>query len=323
MLFNSDFSAAERRDAPLLRVATLTFFAHLILSVFSAVAFGTFLLPPLPAFLMTPTNQRIMAFSFTYGGQTTVVLGAVAGFAFLAWAIGRRQASLVFVVSFVVSLGAELAGTASGLPFGPYSYTSQLGYLIASLVPFNIPTSWFYMLVAVLGICGRFLPAKDDRTSRWWWAFIAGVVLTAWDVSMDPAMVKTTHWLWHNADLTNAPTLSRILGTGYYYQMPLTNLLGWLLTGVIVARLMLAIVPPSVWGARVSPHRFPLALYATNGILPIVICYRWDMVYAGILGSIAMGIPLYLAWRAEPTTASATSHAPHGREGAHVVVAGD
>jgi len=287
------------RASSLLRVARSSLIVHFALSAFSGIAFATFLVPPIPAWFTTPANIKIMAFSFTWGGQMTVVIGAVAGLAFLIWAVGRRLALLAFAVSFVVSLGAELAGTATGLPFGPYSYTTQLGYLIAGLVPFNIPTSWFYMLVACLGICGRFLPAKDDNTSRWWWAFVGGVVLTAWDVSMDPAMVKTTHWLWHNADLSNAPWYSRLLGTGYYFQMPLSNLLGWLLTGVIVARLMLAIIPPTLWASRVSPHRFPLVLYFTNGILPIMICFRWNMLLAGVLGSVAMGLPLYAAWRAE------------------------
>ena len=239
-----------------------------------------------------------------------MVLGAVAGFAFLAWAVGHRLAMLAFLVSFIVSLGAELGGTASGYPFGPYSYTTQLGYLIAGLVPFNIPTSWFYMLVACLGICGRLLPAKDDGTSRWWWAFVAGLVLTAWDVSMDPAMVKTTHWLWHNPDLTGASWFTQLLGTGYYFQMPLTNLLGWLLTGVLVARCMLAIIPPTLWTSRVSPHGFPLVLYATNGILPIMICFRWNMVLAGVLGSVVMAIPLYAAWRAEAHAAGTSSGFP-------------
>jgi len=312
----------DRRDT-VLRVALLAFYAHFVLSAFSGIAFATFLVPPLPAWMMTASNAKIMVFSFTWGGQTTVVLGAIAGFAFLAWAIGYRLTMLAFVVSFVVSLGAELAGTASGYPFGPYSYTSQLGYLIAGLVPFNIPTSWFYMLVACLGICGRFLPAADDNKSRWWWAFVAGVVLTAWDVSMDPAMVKTTHWLWHNADHTNASWWVQLLATGYYFQMPLTNLLGWLLTGILVARLMLVIVPPSLWATKVSPHRFPLALYATNGILPILICFRWNMVLAGVLGSIAMGLPLFAALRAESRTVrtASSSRRPSGAE--RIAITGD
>ena len=185
-------------------------------------------------------------------------------------------------------------------PFGAYEYSSQLGYKIGGKVPFNIPTSWFYMLVASLAICARILPAKDDRTSKWWWAFVGGVVLTLWDVSMDPAMVKTNHWFWEMGTLADRHPFVRFIGAPIFYGMPLTNWLGWLLTGVLVARAMLAVVPPTVWAAKIAPHRLPFVLYAVNGLLPIAICLRWDMVPAGILGFIAMAVPLWAALRQAP-----------------------
>jgi putative membrane protein len=294
----------DRHTAPdhargLLRVAIIALIAHAALSLFSAFAFATFLSPPAPAWLNTPTNARALAFGFTWGGQSTVMLGAIAGWCFLAWAIGVVRASWVFVVSFCLSLASELAGTSTGFPFGAYGYTTRLGYLIGGLVPFNIPTSWFYMLVASLAICGRLLAAKDDNASKWWWSFVAAFVLTAWDVSMDPAMVKTAHWLWRLPDLSTAHPIAQFVGSDFFFGMPITNWLGWLLTGILVSRAMLQLVPPSVWARAVSPHNFPLVLYAVNGLLPIAICFRQDMVLAGVLGTIAMALPLLLAVRAK------------------------
>ncbi len=282
-------------NATLLRVAMIALAVHAFFSAFSAFAFSTFLIPPFPAWLQEPSNQAVMRAGYMYGGQTTVVLGAVAGLAFLASCIGVRRTSVVFAVAFTLSLTSELTGTSTGLPFGAYGYTDQLGYKIAGLVPFNIPTSWFYMLVASLAICGRFLTPKDDSVSRWWWALVGGLVLTAWDVSMDPAMVKTTHWLWSVPDLSHASALSRFIGTPFFYGMPLTNWLGWLLTGILVARAMLALVPPSMWARAVSPSNVPLALYAVNGVLPIAICFAQHMMLAGILGAVAMALPLVAA----------------------------
>ena len=65
---------------------------------------------------------------------------------------------------------------------------------------------------------------------------------------------------------------------------------------------MLAVIPPTEWATRVSPHQFPVALYAVNAILPITICLRWGMVPAAFVGIVAMGIPLALAWRAKRST---------------------
>ena len=296
------------------RIAVAALVGHALMLVLSGFAFATFLAPPTPGWLLTPENQRFAAMMFRFGGQTTVVLGAVAGIWHAASRLGWRNALGIFVVGFAISLTAELTGTTTGYPFGPYSYTEQLGYLIGGRVPFNIPTSWFFMLYASLAICGRVLTPSDSNGSRWRWAVIAAFVLTAWDVSMDPAMVGTTHWLWHLAPGGETTLLRRIFLSGVFYGMPLTNWLGWLLTGCLVARAMLAIVPPSQWVARVSPTQLPLVLYAVNGVFPVLICVGRGMWWAVALGTAAMALPLYLAvragTRAAPSMRAADVRAP-------------
>jgi len=310
----------QDESTPLMRVALACLLAHCALMIFSGIAFATFLSPPFPDWLQTAQNQRIMAFGFKWGGQTTVVFGALAGLLHSVGRLGKKTAVLVFIASFGISLGSELLGTSTGLPFGPYGYTNQLGYKIGGLVPFNIPTSWFFMLYCSLAICGRLLPAKNDGVSRWWWALIAGVVLTAWDVSMDPAMVASRHWLWYLPSLEGMPLWQNILIGGHFYGMPLTNWLGWLLTGIIVARVMLMIVPPTRWASDVSPSSFPLVLYGVNAALPLGICIGRGLWLAFILGAIAMAIPLVLAVRKGPQTAGNTTLRAAGARGDVAVV---
>jgi putative membrane protein len=305
----------DTSKSTLFRVASLALLGHLMFSAFSAFAFATFLRPPYPEWLLTAQNQKVMAIGYMYGGATTVTLGAIVGLAFLAHAVGMRKALLTFAIAFLLAFTSEYAGTVTDYPFGAYEYTSQLGYKILGRVPFNIPTSWFYMLVASLAMCGRFLPSKDDTVSKWWWALVGGTVLTLWDVSMDPAMVKTNHWFWQIGDLSDRSAFEQWIGKPIFFGMPITNWLGWLLTGVLVARVMLAIVPPSEWVAKVAPHRLPIALYAINGLLPLAICFRWDMVPAGVLGTIAMGIPLWAALRNDPVPLTRVGSAPVGQVG--------
>lgn len=290
------------------RIARVALVGHIAMLVVSGIAFATFLAPPGPAWLQTPANQRIAVFMFTFGGQTTVVLGALAGLLHAASRLGWRTALGVFAVAFSISLASELTGTSTGYPFGRYSYTTQLGHLIAGRVPFNIPTSWFFMLYASLAICGRMLTARDDSRTRWRWAAVAALVLTAWDVSLDPAMVATAHWLWHLPLPEGESTVRRVFLTGFFYGMPLTNWLGWLLTGFVVARAMLAIVPPSRWAGSVSPSSLPVVLYAANGVLPLLICAGRGMWWAVVFGAAAMGLPLVLALR-RPAHARAARHA--------------
>ena len=311
----------QRNGGTLARLAIICLVAHAAMSAFSAYAFSTFLYGPPPAWLQTPMNQQIMRISWTYGPATCVLFGAVAALLHATGRLGGRRALVVFALAFVITLGAELLGTATGYPFGPYSYSGMLGYRVAGLVPFNIPTSWFYMLYCSLAICGRLLTVRDDGRTKLVWALVAGVVLTAWDVSMDPAMVKTAHWMWDLPPAAEQSTLQRIFVSDAFYGMPISNWLGWLLTGTIVARVILAIVPPSAFARLVSPSNFPLALYAVNGILPIAICVRNEMWWAAVLGTITMAVPLALAIRAgSPVRAAAEPRRPVG---GGVAVAGD
>jgi putative membrane protein len=282
---------------PLRRTADNALRAHVALSAFSAVAFGTFLVPPVPAFFTQPPNDVAMRVGSQFGGQITVVLGAIAGFAFLAHAVGTRPALRALAVCFVLSLGAEALGAATDIPFGPYDYTTRLGFLIGGLVPFNIPTSWFYMAVAALGIGARFLPARDDGPTRWWWAFVTALILTSYDLVMDPAMFRTEHWLWAVPETAALRPWQQLLLFDGYYGIPVVNFLGWILTGTLVARAIVAVIPPTTWAAVVAPSRFPAVLYAANGVLPIVICLRWGMAPAAVVGIVAMGVPLALAAR--------------------------
>ena len=96
----------------------------------------------------------------------------------------------------------------------------------------------------------------------------------------------TSHWWWAEP--------------GFFYGMPWTNWLGWFLAGSTIARVMLSIVSPTSFDRKVSPSRLPLVIYAVNGIMPIVICLRYGLWWAGILGAVAMGIPLYLGATADP-----------------------
>jgi len=268
------------------RAAKSLLAAHVALIAFSTIALTTFLAGNPPAWLATEPAETIYRYGWMLSGPSYVLLGAAAIFFHAARRFGVGKASGLLAAGALLSLSAELLGTSTGLPFGPYSYTTLLGYRIGGLVPFPIPLSWFYMVYASIAITGRILPVRPSELSRTAWAFCAGAILTAWDVAMDPAMSKaTTHWLW-NTD-------------GFFYGMPLSNWIGWFLTGSIVARAMLALVPPRSFAEKASPSRIPLAVYAINGIMPIAICFRHELWWAGILGIAAMGIPLSLARRSD------------------------
>ena len=234
------------RIYPLDRAAHGLLFAHLALIAFATAAMVTILAGAFPVWMQGEYTATVYALGWKYSGQVYIVLGAGVALLHSAPRFGRGRALALFAAASGVALLSELGGTNLGLPFGPYRYTEMLGYRIAGDVPYAIPISWYYMLYCCLAFAARLLAADDSNTTKWRWALVAGLFLTAWDVAMEVQMtnVAPAHWVW---ELERLPTwVPGWIGAPFFYGMPLSNWVGWLVTGVVVARLMLAIVPPSV-----------------------------------------------------------------------------
>lgn len=279
------------------RWAWVLFAAHAGLILFSTAAMLTVLAGSSAIDVTSEPAATIMRVSFRFAGPTYVLLGALSALAFLGARTGWRTAATLAVTATPLALGAELVGTSVGLPFGDYAYSGLLGYRILGLVPFPIPLSWFYMLVASLALLGRLSRPRDDAASRWKWALGAGLLLVAWDISMDPAMVKTGHWVWGDgAMFRGLPAwLEAFFTAGVFYGMPLSNWFGWLLTATLIARVMLAVAPPTLVAERLSPSLLPVALYLANGVMPVALCLRDGLWWAAAFGALAMVVPAVLA----------------------------
>ena len=280
------------------RVAWAFLAAHAGVILFSTVAMLTILAGSSIVDVTTEPAATIMRLSFRFAGPLYVVLGACATLAYLTGAVGAGKAAMLGMTATLLALGAELTGTSMGLPFGDYTYSGLLGYRILGLVPFPIPLSWFYMLVGSLAIVAR-LARTNGSGHPWRWSLGAGLLMVAWDISMDPAMVKTGHWLWGSGAMFRGLPgwLESFFTADAFYGMPLSNWLGWFVTAMLIARVMLMVVPPPEWRERVAASPLPGLLYLANGVMPVALCLRDGFWWAAALGSAAMLIPALVALR--------------------------
>ena len=156
--------------------------------------------------------------------------------------VGRprpRRTVIFFLVSTVLSLSSELIGTGTGWAFGNYEYTAFLGYKILDRVPFSIPLSWFSMgLVSYL--LGQSPRGQAGRAANILVLALGVWLLTAWDLVLDPAMadpsLRVQFWTWHE--------------TGPYFGMPIQNLVGWSVTGLLYMGLSRLL-----WGSDIDVGR--------------------------------------------------------------------
>ncbi|MCS6802939.1 MAG: carotenoid biosynthesis protein [Chloroflexota bacterium] len=250
------------------------YLAHVAALLFGLI--GMLVMVPNPQLWSdSPLGVQTFAFSMQYLGAMHIWFGAAAMFVFGWQRVGRARTVVFFAAATLLSLSFELAGTGLGIPFGPYSYTGGLGWMVLDLVPYTIPLSWFYLGFAAY-LIGTAIVTRYGWRPAGPLAIVLGVwLLTAWDLVLDPAMaydeLPLKFWVWHES--------------GPYYGMPLRNLLGWMLTGVTfmtVARL--------AWRSNatdVSPA-VPLLVYSTNLVWAMILCLSaglWPpVVLATVLG---------------------------------------
>jgi putative membrane protein len=239
-----------------------------------------------PEFLaLHPIFPEIFGQSYQFFSRASVLI------AFLAIAVElvrdfRFKWLLSFALVVVISAGAELLGTSTGLPFGPYEYTALLGPKIANLVPWLIPLSWYTMAIP------SFIIARQIISDRRWSAVVsrillASLILVHWDLTLDPAMSQLTpFWIWGT--------------TGPYYGTPLLNLFGWF----VVSLLIMAALEVTVGRWRFARPRWHWNFYLANLVLPYGICLAAGLWLAVALST---GFMIAIIW-ADRSSRAPSSH---------------
>lgn len=194
---------------------------------------------------------------------------------------GWPRAMLLLVVTLLVSLSVESIGVVTGWIFGPYHYTPKLGPRVLGLVPLMIPVAWYMMLYPSLRIAQSLVA---DRLSKPWQSLLAvavvgATVMTAWDVVMDPLMVRLGFWVW---DVEGA-----------YFGVPMQNYLGWFVTAWCVLVLYGVLLPKP--GRQPAPSttagfaRMAPGVYLITWLFNSVAVLRLGMGGVAVAGAFGMG----------------------------------
>jgi uncharacterized membrane protein len=198
-----------RRDRALLAVSMAFLAAFVYDAVLRPLTVPTIDLPPLPGGISTMTTLLTL-FALTHG----------------AYVLGWRHVAAFFCVSAAVAWTFEQVGVATGAVYGRYVYTDLLGAKLGH-VPILIPMAWFMVIypsyvIANLIASGRATPAPGTARQVVALSALGAVVVTAWDLIVDPILSGPHYlaWIW--------------LDGGPYYGVPVQNYAGWLVTTFVV-----------------------------------------------------------------------------------------
>lgn len=239
----------------------LVLYALLTLYPILSIALGA-----VPSPLLTPISTLVgLTFAFLHAFQRE----------------GWRRALLLLGLVFGISLLFESVGVATGLIYGPYHYTDKLGPLFLGLVPYLIPAAWFMMSYPSFVIADRLVPSGGKTWARnLGVAAVGGLVMTAWDVVMDPIMVGGGHWVW---DINGA-----------YHGIPLQNFWGWWLTVFTTFALYLWLAGKGRKSPEVSFDRLAVASYTVTAVGIVLISLVSQVGELALIGFFSM-IPWAIA----------------------------
>lgn len=204
----------------------------------------------------------------------------------LSWAwqkVGARSLLLV-ALAFGVGLGVEVLGSRTGFPFGAYSYAGAPGLTLLG-VPLLVPLGWFAMtLSAALLTGGR--------------AWLAGLLLVAWDIGLEPLMTAQGFWAWSDV-------------RGLWAGAPIQNFVSWWAVGAGLVWTFGKIAPELYQAAGKSraslPADFRLAYLIEAAFLPLGLLLL-GLPLAALFTALAMGAAVWAVLRKGAAPAKSVTH---------------
>ncbi len=203
-------------------------------------------------------------------GSLLIVAGfAVFSFSHLWVSRGAKAAFGLLLVCFVVAGGSEVLSVHTGIPYGWYWYTPKLGVGVFG-VPLLVPMCWLMMAYPASRVAALIAPAR-------FLAPVSALCLTAWDVFLDPQMVRTGYWVWARQ--------------GEYLGIPLENYVGWILTALLVFIVYFRFFQPQPWLRTDWFEVLPVLAYVWTWLgLSVVNLFWWGQPVVAVAGFVCMGV---------------------------------
>lgn len=199
-----------------------------------------------------------------------LVLWAPAAWVLKQW-LGWRRAASVLAALGIFAVSIESFAIKTGLPYGHFSYGDKIGDKVLGLVPWTVPFSWPPLVLGALVLAQQIAPKRR--------ALAAILILLSFDLVLDPGAVQQGFWTYDFG--------------GFYYGVPLSNFVGWLISGWIGVWLFNKV-------SRKSNEEVPLPLVSSVMLILAfwtAICIFTPLSLPATIGLILLG---WIYWQTNP-----------------------
>lgn len=144
-------------------------------------------------------------------------LQLIASFSLLIWNHEEKNAALglYLLLAFLIGYFVEVAGVATGVIFGTYSYGEVLGPKLLD-TPLLIGINWAMLVYASNITAKRILPSRFPMAGL---TIIGGAIPVALDWFLEPVAIQYGMWSWEGGD------------------PPLQNFIGWFAVSLLLSYL--------------------------------------------------------------------------------------
>jgi uncharacterized membrane protein len=158
-----------------------------------------------------------------------LALFLLAGLADLGWRRTFGFAGCVWPVAWL----SEFSSTQTGAPFGLYQYTLLTRDRELYIADVPLITALSFTFLAYASFCLARVALSSRAAPRSVTAVVAGVLMMALDVVIDPLAVRGDRWFLGHLFTYAEP--------GVYFGVPLSNFAGWVIVGAVGVGLYLAL----------------------------------------------------------------------------------
>lgn len=191
----------------------------------------------------------------------TIVLLALPCYLAVLRSEGTARGLALIAGLSLLSMSVEAIGVLTGIPYGPFSYSGEIGTTVIGPVPWTVGFAYVPLLLGASALACLLAPPR-----LWQRALVGALLLVAADLVLDPGAALLGYWVWADP--------------GLYYGIPASNFAGWLLTGAVYSALVLLAL------------RRPMPIAAASSYLLIVAFWTGVALGATMLVPAAIGFGL-------------------------------
>ncbi|WP_249164840.1 bisanhydrobacterioruberin hydratase CruF [Methanobacterium alkalithermotolerans] len=190
--------------------------------------------------------------------------------AVVMWLGWRKGLALIAALS-AYALVLETLAILTGIPYSEFYYNELIGTKIFGTTPFTVPFAWLPLFIGSLYLASE-LKIKNKKLGLGSIIVLSTILVVITDLVLDPGAVALQFWVWKDQ--------------GIFYDVPLMNFIGWVLTGFLASLIAVGLL-----GSRVREKK-PEAL--ASSLLLIMFFWSGICIYLNLIIPALIGIGLII-----------------------------